>query len=420
MGVTARAASGLGVPARGAVLATLGVLGVLSMAACSKRAATVGSAPSTLPRSAAPAAPRGSAAAEAARPNLGRTRLPALERLATPTAFDLTASARGALLVWAPAGRHPAALQQLELDATGAARGGVEAVVDASVVTGEVSDLSAAWVGERLAVAWLERQGPKASVRAAWAGVAGAPFELGAAWSGPRLARGNVVVAARGERALVFARGDEAPCIDAGKHGCFAFAFHELEQKRAVPTGLPMSVPVPCTDNSASLVVRGSRFHYGVCTDAGRGPVTTMFSIQRDPEYARADSLLEGCTPAGTFVWHDAAWLVADCEGGRRAARIGDDPPEFLDLHGQRLECTSGKLRVRAPSLDLALEEPRSGLAPLLPPDVAQAGSRAAWTGRVLLVVSSFAEQLQVTVRECRGDRLETATLVPSRPFGAQ
>jgi hypothetical protein len=211
----------------------------------------------------------------------------------------------------------------------------------------------------------------------------------------------------------VFARGDEAACIDASQHGCFAFGFHELDATRAVATGLPMSVPVPCTDHSASLVVRGTRFHYGVCTDSGKGPVTTLFSIQRDPEYARADSLLEGCTPTGTFVWHDAAWLVADCEGGRRAGRIGDDPPEFLDLHAPRLECTSRKLRVRAPSLELALEEPRAGLSPLLPPDVAPSGARAAWTGRALVVASSFAERLRVTVRTCRGDRLETSALVP-------
>jgi hypothetical protein len=220
-------------------------------------------------------------------------------------------------------------------------------------------------------------------------------------------------MAARGDKALVFARGDEAACIDPGRHGCFAFGFHELEAERAVATGLPMSVPVPCSDNSAALAVVGARFHYGVCTDGGKGPVTTMFSIQRDPEYARADTLLEGCTPAGTFVWHDAAWLVADCEGGRRAARIGDDPQEYLDLHGLRLECRSGRLRIRAPSLDLALDEPRSGLAPLLPPDAAPAGARVAWAGSALVVASSSADAVRLSRRTCRGDRLETSTLVP-------
>lgn len=333
-------------------------------------------------------------------------------RLSTPTAFELTASPRGATLVWAPAERAAGAVQKRELDAAGAFQASSEGAL-ATGVEGDVADLTAAWVGARLGLAWLERRGPAARVRAAWAGTSSAPFELGAAWSGPRTSRGNLVMAARGDKALVFARGGEAACIDPGKRGCFAFGFHELDASRAVPTGLPMSVPVPCNDNSAALAVVGERFHYGVCTETASRPVTTVFSIQHDPEYARADTLLEGCTPYGTFVWHGAAWLVAECEGGRRAARIGDDPQEFLDLHGLHLECRSGHLRVRASSLDLALDEPRSGLAPLLPPDVAPAGARAAWTGRALVVATSFADELRLTRRSCNGDRLETVTLLP-------
>ncbi|HEV8548594.1 MAG TPA: hypothetical protein VGQ57_06190, partial [Polyangiaceae bacterium] len=137
------------------------------------------------------------------------------------------------------------------------------------------------------------------------------------------------------------------------------------------------------------------------------------FSIQHDPEYARADSLLEGCSPRGTFVWRNAAWLVGECPGGRRAARIGDDPAESLDLHGARLECQSGHMRLRTPGLDLALEEPRSGLAPLLPDDVAPAGSRAAWAGRALLVATLAGTTVHVARRSCNGDRLDVATPVP-------
>lgn len=337
-----------------------------------------------------------------------------LGRLAAPTAFELAARpGGGATLVWGPASRNDGAVQMRELDATGVLQASSEVAVAASNVTGEVADIAAAWVGSRLALGWLERSGAATRVRASWAGMSSAPFELGAAWTGPRGSRGNIVMAARGDKALVFARGGEAACIDPAKHGCFAFGFHELEASRAVPTGLPMSVPVPCTDNSAALAVVGERFHYGVCTDSAGRPVTTLFSIQHDPEYARADTLLEGCKPAGTFVWHDAAWLVGDCEGGSRAARIGNDPQEFLDLHGLRLECRSGTLRIRAPSLDLALDEPRSGLAPLLPPDVAGAGGRAVWTGRALLVASSFVEELRLTRSTCNGDRLETSMLLP-------
>jgi hypothetical protein len=336
-------------------------------------------------------------------------------RLSTPTAFELTAGPRGATLIWAPAERAGGAIQKRELDALGAVQASSEVAL-ATGIDGDVADLPASWVGARLGLAWLERKGPAARVRAAWAGASSAPFELGAAWSGPRMSRGNLVMAGRGDKALVFARGSSVACIDPGKQqNCFAFGFHELEANRAVPTGLPMSVPVPCNDNSTALAVVGERFHYGVCTETASRPVTTLFSIQHDPEYARADTLLEGCTPYGTFVWRSAAWLVAECEGGRRAARIGDDPQEFLDLHGLRLECRSGQMRVRAPSLDLALDEPRASLAPLLPPDVAPVGARAAWAGRALMVATSFADTLRLTRRSCNGDRIETTTLLPSK-----
>ncbi|HEV8549096.1 MAG TPA: hypothetical protein VGQ57_08710, partial [Polyangiaceae bacterium] len=201
---------------------------------------------------------------------------PVLGRLSTSTAFELVASHGGATLVVAGAERGAAALETLDLDAGGAVGGVLTTAVAGSAVAGDVSDLAAAWVGPRLALAWLERRGGTTSVRAAWAKSALSPFELGAAWSGPRTSRGNVVVAARGDQALVFARGDEAACIESGQTGCFAFGFHELQAERAVATGLPMSVPVPCTEHSAALAVVGSRFHYGVCTEKDKRSVTTL------------------------------------------------------------------------------------------------------------------------------------------------
>lgn len=364
------------------------------LAACTKRAS-----PSGAPAPASAAAPAVPA--------------PSVGRLGTPTGFELTASAIGATLVWSPIKRENGAVRRVELDAAGAFASPASDAVDSSAVAGEVTDLAAAWVKERLALAWVERDGAKARVRAAWAGSGAAPFELGAAWTGPRTARGNVVVAARGERALVFSRGDQAVCVDAERHGCFGFEFHELTSGGLEKSGLPMSVPVPCADNSVQLAVAARRFHYGVCTQNGERPLTTMFTIERDPDYARADPLLEGCTPAGTFVWQSAAWLVAECENGRRAVRLGarDEAAEYLDLHALRLECRHGAATVRAPSLDLPLDEPRSGLAALLPPTLAPLGARAVWTGRALVVGTTLGDRVRLTRHTCAGDALRTETL---------
>ncbi|HTQ03552.1 MAG TPA: hypothetical protein VMI54_06835 [Polyangiaceae bacterium] len=338
---------------------------------------------------------------------------PSVGRLGTPTGFELTASASGATLVWSPVARDTGALRKVELDANGAFAGPASVVVDASAVTGDVTDLAAAWVKDRLALAWVERDGAKARVRAAWAQSGAAPFELGAAWSGPRTARGNVVIAAREDHALVFSRGDQSACVDADRHGCFAFEFHELTPSGLEKSGLPMSVPVPCADNSTQIAVVGRRFHYGVCTDTGERAVTTMFTIERDPDYARADRLLEGCTPAGTFVWQGAAWLIAECENGRRAVRLGarDEPAQYLDLHTLGVECRHGTTTLHAPSLDLLLDEPRVGLAGLLPQNLAPAGARAVWTGRALVVGTTLADRVHLARYTCAGDTLKTETL---------
>ncbi len=379
---------------RSAAFAALVAACALPLVACAKRSAPSASA-------------NGASAAVAAVP------APSVGRLGTPTGFELTASATGATLVWSPVKREHGALRKVELDAAGAFASPASVAVDASAVTGEVTDVAAAWVKERLALAWVERDGAKARVRAAWAGNGAAPFELGAAWSGPRTARGNVVIAARDDRALVFSRGDQTPCVDAERHGCFGFDFHELTSSGLEKGGLPMSVPVPCADNSTELAVVGRRFHYGVCTQTGERPVTTMFTIERDPDYARADPLLEGCTPAGTFVWQSAAWLVAECENGRRAVRLGarDEPAEYLDLRAPRVECRHGAATLRAPSLELPLDEPRSGLAALLPPNLAPLGARAVWTGRALVVGTTLGDRVRLTRHTCAADGLRTETL---------
>jgi hypothetical protein len=369
--------------------------GVVTLAACSK-APSPSSAPSAVGSTPGPALPMVSG-------------LP----LMTPTAFDLVPSASGATLVYV--GSAPKRAVRLELAADGMVRGVPGVALDSDAIPGEPSDLAASWVGDRLVLAWVERTGAKARVRAAWATEAvnttAAPpkvLELGGAWVGPRTARGNLVVAARGDRALVFARGEQTPCVDPAQQGCFGFSFHELHADRAVPTGLPLAVPVPCTDHTAALAVVGGRWHYGVCTDTGKAPMTTMFTIEHDPEYARADRLLEGCKPTGALIFGGALWLIGDCQGNRRAVRVAgrDEPLEFLELRTTRLECAADGARVRAPGLELVLDEPRAGLEALLPADLAPAGARAVWSGRALLVAATGTGALAVTRHRCDGGRL--------------
>ncbi len=388
-------------------LSALAVLAAIASLGCEKKTATGGGVASASARTSVPAAPGAVA-------------------LVTPTAFELVPSRAGATLVFASA--QSGAIEKLELDGDGAVTGVPTPVLGRRPGGAEPSDLAAAWVGDRLGLAWVERQGPKARVRAAFvprerAGNAEpAVLDLGGAWAGPRMARGNVAVAARGDAALVFARGEPAPCLDAGQKGCFGFAFHEISATETKKGGLPLTVPVPCTDDSALLTVRGDRFHYGVCTEADGAPLTTMFTIERSPEYARADRLLAGCKPLGMPTFGGALWLVGDCQGSRRAARVGgrEDAAEYLDLRSTHFVCEGDGARIRGAGLDLRLDEPRGGLTPLLPPEVAPPRSRAAWSGRALLVASALGEALGVTRFGCRGGVLSREAValgaaVPSR-----
>ncbi|HEX6272910.1 MAG TPA: hypothetical protein VFZ53_07720 [Polyangiaceae bacterium] len=330
-------------------------------------------------------------------------------RLASSTAFELVVGPRGATLVLAPSGGGRGALARVELDVDGTRRGSAALVLAAR--GGDVTDISAAFVDERLAVAWLERSGAGARVRATWAAPRAPVFELGAAWRGPPAAHGNVMVAAWRGAALVFARGEEAPCVEPGKTACYAFSFHELGAEGAKRGPVSLSVPVPCTDHATSLVVMPGRYHYGVCTETGSGPVTTVFTITPEPAYARADPVLEGCEPVGTFTWRSSAWLVAQCQGNRRAARIGaaDEDVEYLDLRSLRLECRAGAATLRAAGFELELDSPRGRLEALLPNAMAPRGSRAVWTGQALLVASAAATSLRLARYTCRGDAwLET------------
>jgi hypothetical protein len=329
-------------------------------------------------------------------------------RLDTPTAFELAPRDDGATLVFAPLEANQGALRKLEFDANGEASGEPTTLFTSEKLGGDISDLGAVWVKNELALAWIERHGAKARVRAAWANGGGRVFELGAAWVAPVAARGNLTIAARDAAALVFARGEQAPCIEPGRQGCFGFAFHELEGDQVRATGLPLSVPVPCTDRSTTLAVFGSRWHYGVCTDSGERTLTTLFTIQRNPEYARADRLFEGCTPVDTLTWDGGAWLVADCQGARRAVRIGegDAAPVYLDLRNPRFECRAGVARIRTSGFELELDQPRGKLSALLPRELATEKARAVWTGRALFVAEAAGGELSLRRLVCSGDRL--------------
>ncbi|HWZ90826.1 MAG TPA: hypothetical protein VNW92_18320, partial [Polyangiaceae bacterium] len=244
-------------------------------------------------------------------------------------------------------------------------------------------------------------------------------IEIGAVLRPVSTPRGNLAIASNANRFVVLARGQKSECIEATENDCVGFGFHRLDATGGGTQGLPLTVPLPCEQNSVSFAVAGSRWYYGVCSHATGKPVTTLFSIQTDPEYARADRILEGCLPLGALSQGGDLLVVGDCGGERRAVRVRGGNAETSEVRVDRLDavCDAGRPLIHqlGPSaLQLALDGPRDRLEAFLPPAFSPEASRAIWTGQTLLVAA--VTNGVVTLKGYRCD----STLLREVPLGTK
>ncbi len=336
-------------------------------------------------------------------------------------AFDFVNSQNGAVLVWAS--KTSGALELAELDESGWQLR-VEALLplpDARAPTlATIGEVAATVRGTDLAVAWLERSSTstraRGFVRPLQGGSAGHVVEIGNVLEPVSAPRGNLALTNHDGHFVVLARGQQSECTDASAHDCVGFGFHRLEADRATAQGLPLTVPLPCAQNAVSFAVTSSRWYYGVCSQSTGKPVTTLFSIQPDPEYARADQLLEGCSPLGALAEHDELWLVGDCGGARRALRVRGGNAETLEMRVDRSEagCESGYpvIRQAGPAgMRLVLGVARDRLEAFLPEALSTAGARAVWTGHTLLVASPQHGALTLKGYQCDSTLLREVAL---------
>jgi hypothetical protein len=337
----------------------------------------------------------------------------AAEEQSSASAFALVARPNGLHLIWASAAPGPDWLYEAELGNSGERRYAARPLKVAAHTLGKVTDLAATSWGGQLALAWLEQGASEARAQASVydADKAPAVLDLGPAALVAEAARGNIAIAPEPERgrALVLWRGLEAPCVNAQTGPCTGFTFRRIGNGVADATGLPLSVPVPCASHSVQLATAAGRFHYGVCTREGADPLTTMFSIQYDPEYARAEPLLKGCTPLGTVDAGDRAWLVGDCHGKRRAVPVPlmDEKVEVESIDHPTISCTAQRLELRQGRFALRLREPRAGLEAVLPAGFVPTGARAGWSGSTLLTVFKVGPRLETRAYGCRDGKLE-------------
>lgn len=323
--------------------------------------------------------------------------------LASPTAFDLISTFDGAKLVWAPKLDTALAVREQAIAKDGLPKGASVRLMQSSAARGRATDLVAAQLDRGVAVAWVEQFGDEARASAFISDARRAPdvVDLGSAWPTRTEHRGNIALAGAREYALVFVRGAEEPCSE-GQSQCFGFGLYRLSPEDADSArGLPLSVPVPCAEHSTSLAIVEGRWHYAVCTLLAAAPVTTVFNIQFEPEYAAAEQLLEGCRPLGLFEHAAQVWLSADCAGKRRITNATGTPRTSYDLSKLAFDCASGEPRLHSGDFALRLGSPRAQLHALLGPPWVPAHARAVWTGAALVVASEHDGSVRLTRYAC-------------------
>jgi hypothetical protein len=335
--------------------------------------------------------------------------------LASPTAFELAPAPTGALLAWVRRGAGRVELERW--DQAARSEGAARAARGPSVGR-EAADLVAVATEGGVALAWSETGGRGVAAKAAWIPPEGAAqtYDLGPASRPPVPSRGGLALAARGDGALLFARGTDIACVDASEEGCVAFNFFQLTAGGVAPAGIPLSVPSPCDSQAAQLNLesRGAAssagaFDYAVCSNARGAPALTIFSIRTDPAYAMSREAFTGCTPLGAARFGGQAAFVATCGKYRRLAladaRTGELGVQDGDERG--LICRGGSALVRFGATWLRLVEPLGRLELLLSDDTSPPGSRAVWTGRALLVARADGARLGLSRYVCRDSSLE-------------
>jgi hypothetical protein len=357
-------------------------------------------------------------------PPIERAAIISPRRIASSAAFDLVAVPRGALFVWGQPTRMGGGVRAAKLDAMGTVERPDIVVfaptlsptgTSAERIAPDALEISVASAGGRVGVVWVAREQTVLTIEAALGDLNADAFSprrvLGSTSRLETGGRGHVAAAVAPDgRAFVLVRAQDRPCGD-GTGPCGAFNVYALRAEGASDNGPGLLVPGPCERAAVGMGFAQGRFHYAVCGTQNSQRGTTVYSIQPDAQYARADLVLPGCSPLGFFVAHDELVIPAACEGGRAGVRLSRDGGGMrsLSLDGASVRC-EGTMPVistpGAPAMSMRLDQPISGIEAMLPARVAPAGSRAVFTGRSVLVASSLGGEVTVHRFECEGGDL--------------
>jgi hypothetical protein len=355
-------------------------------------------------------------------------------QVTTDAAFDLIATAQGAALVWAPPAVHGGGIRLVRLNAIGGAFG-EEAVVhrEKTSRSGEslgpslAIEVSAAAGGGRVVVAWLQRDPMELRIKATHGLSSALEFAPVADWGKTEAvvdARQRSVVAAAaapdGTMSVLYRSLNSKCKNDAGAEiDCASMHVRRVGTPDFERENRPLlEVPAPCDQPIVGHLWSEGTWYYGICSKDAKGPVTTLYAIQFEPEYALAENILPGRVPFGIAPGGGGAMAVGWSGDSRDSVRFADSGRKRTEVSRMDMSavCVDGRPALVAKVGDgstftLPLTEPSSRIEALLPADIIDQRARAVWTGKAILVAYPSSGEVALRRYECVAGNLERTDL---------
>ncbi len=341
--------------------------------------------------------------------------------LATPASFDMFLTRRGAVLAIGAPLRDGGEIQGILLGADGEVTGERVLVEGQTGLSSAAVELAADAADGRMGLVWVRYDGTEHRARGILLDTEefrpGEVRDLGEVT--PRrqgAARGGIEIAASSASITAIVPAVDGPCQErsegaAGDPGpsCKRFRVRALyPAERAEREGIGLAIPETCERPLSGFVHTGDTWFYGLCAQNDGRPESTLYGIRFDPRYASADTAFEDCAPVGLAGFgNDRVFMSADCEGGRKGAWFMDAGTRHSEIFDEpTLSCERETLTIVAGDVRISLNEPLDRIGALLPAAIAPPGSRALFTGQVLLVANATGASVSLARHECIDGRV--------------
>ncbi|HEX2677741.1 MAG TPA: hypothetical protein VHM19_13910, partial [Polyangiales bacterium] len=352
-----------------------------------------------------------------------------LGKIGARGAFEIVATSEGATLIWAEPGECGRSLHVQRLDADGRKLGeatGFDACAGEPALPSDarILETAAAASNGKLGISWIAQAGAQAQVLGTYgpddADTLAPVARLSPAAPEHAAERGRLqMVASPAGPIRVAFRAPEADCV--GERGRCARLVTQSLPGSAMRVADAREMKAPCSRMLVGAYASQGNWYDAFCAleeSAEHEPIatTTVYSLRPEISYAEAMPVLAGCEPLGVAPMGKGVAVLGTCSGVLRAHLVVALQRETI-LEGvtREAKCSEGRPVLRLVAADgthgsLTLDEPRDRIELLLPPELAPAGARAAFTGRRVLIASvDTSDQLQLDALTCQGDALVRA-----------